>query len=147
LTDWQTNKFVCEMTELTLVSVNGTVSRVPVGFLGTCPSVDVHERLGRLGEGTYGVVYRARGPKGVVALKRMRADREADGVPLATIREVSLLTKIARHKRQENIVQVKGIAVGPALDAMYLELEYCEHDLARLMDHVKEPWTPPQGTA
>jgi cyclin-dependent kinase 10 len=133
------------MTDLKLVSVNGNVSHVPVGFVGTCQAVDAHERLGRLGEGTYGVVYRARGPKGVIALKRMRADREADGMPLATIREVSLLTKIAHQKKQDNIVQVKGVSVGPALDAMFLEMEYCEHDLARLMDHNKEPWTPPQG--
>ena len=41
------------------------------------------EKLNRVGEGTYGIVYRARDTrtKEIVALKKVRLDKEKDGLP------------------------------------------------------------------
>jgi cell division cycle 2-like len=49
---------------------------VPV--LAGCRSVDVYEKLNKIDEGTYGVVYRAREreTKRIVALKRLKIEKE-----------------------------------------------------------------------
>ncbi len=50
-------------------------------ILGATRSVSDFEKLNRVGEGTYGIVYRARDikTKEVVALKKIRMDREKEG--------------------------------------------------------------------
>lgn len=62
-----------------------------------------YQKLEKLGEGTYGVVYKARErtTNVLVALKKMRLDGEDEGVPSTAIREISLL----RELRQGNIVR------------------------------------------
>ncbi|KAJ2866402.1 Cyclin-dependent kinase 10, partial [Coemansia asiatica] len=61
------------------------------GFLGSCTDVNEYKKIGRIGEGTYGIVYRARhkNSNSVVALKRMRVsmDGETRGLPLSSFRE------------------------------------------------------------
>ncbi|XP_070941241.1 cyclin-dependent kinase 10 isoform X3 [Macaca nemestrina] len=51
------------------------------GLLGRCRSVKEFEKLNRIGEGTYGIVYRARDTQTdeIVALKKVRMDKEKDG--------------------------------------------------------------------
>ena len=58
-------------------------------------NVSEFEKMNRVGEGTYGVVYRARDTKTgeIVALKRVRMDREKDGMPVSGLREVHVLLK------------------------------------------------------
>ena len=50
-------------------------------ILGQCRSVSEFEKLNRVGEGTYGIVYRARDTKTkeVVALKKIRMESEKEG--------------------------------------------------------------------
>lgn len=50
-------------------------------ILGGCRSVGDFEKLNRIGEGTYGIVYRARDlkTKEVVALKKIRMETEKEG--------------------------------------------------------------------
>lgn len=54
---------------------------IPRDYLGTCRSVNEFEKLNRVGEGTYGIVYRARDVKSkeVVALKKIRMENEKEG--------------------------------------------------------------------
>ena len=56
-----------------------------------------------LGEGTYGVVYKARdiNTNTVVALKKIRLEAEDEGVPSTAIREISLLKEL----KDENVVR------------------------------------------
>lgn len=64
---------------------------------------DTYQKLEKIGEGTYGVVYKARDKNSgdIVALKKIRLESEEEGVPSTAIREVSLLKEL----QHENIVR------------------------------------------
>ncbi|KAG0368731.1 Cyclin-dependent kinase 10 [Gamsiella multidivaricata] len=127
---------------LNLLSITGRMGSLTPHkpFFGNSRIVDDFEKLNKVGEGTYGVVYRARDKKTeeVVALKRIRMERENDGLPISSLREIKLL-KTLRH---DNIVLVKDVVVGSDLDQIFLVMEYCEQDMAALMDNFKKPYTP-----
>ena len=57
----------------------------------------------KIGEGTYGVVYKAkdRVNETIIALKRIRLEAEDEGIPSTAIREISLLKEL----RHPNIVR------------------------------------------
>jgi cyclin-dependent kinase 10 len=57
-------------------------------FLTASRDVDDYEKLNRVGEGSYGVVYMARNRKTnkTVALKRIRIDGAKDGLPISGLR-------------------------------------------------------------
>ncbi|KAF9204186.1 Cyclin-dependent kinase 10 [Podila verticillata] len=124
---------------LSITGRMGTLNREKA-FFGTSRIVDDFEKLNKVGEGTYGVVYKAKDKKtgDIVALKRIRMERESDGLPISSLREIKLL-KTLRH---ENVVLVKEVAVGRDLDQIFLVMEYCEQDMAALMDNIKKPYAP-----
>lgn len=66
-------------------------------------ALDRYERQEKLGEGTYGIVYKCRDlvTGQVVALKKIRLEKEDDGVPSTAIREISLLKGL----RHPNVVE------------------------------------------
>lgn len=66
-------------------------------------TMDNFEKIEKIGEGTYGVVYKARNrtDDGIVALKRIRLEQEEEGVPSTAIREISLLKEL----KHDNIVR------------------------------------------
>ena len=55
-----------------------------------------------MGEGTYGVVYKALNTLTgeIVAIKKIRLEKEDDGVPSTAIREISLLKNLRRKKQK-----------------------------------------------
>ncbi|MCJ1346468.1 Cyclin-dependent kinase 10 [Peltigera leucophlebia] len=94
---------------------------------GQCMPISSFERLNHLGEGTYGVVYRARNKKSsqVVALKQVRISPEdrQNGIPITTLREISIL----RSLKHNNIINVSDVAVGETeMDEIYMVMEYAE---------------------
>jgi len=109
---------------------------------GRCRFVSEFEKLNRIGEGTYGIVYRARDTKTgeIVALKKMRMEREKDGIPVSGLREITILLACDH----ENIVPMKEIAVGRSLESMFLVMYYCEQDLASLLDNMQTPFSESQ---
>jgi len=69
--------------------------------------MDRYYKIEKIGEGTYGVVYKAKNKENgqSVALKRMRLDSEEEGVPCTAIREISLLKEL----KHENIVRLYDV--------------------------------------
>ncbi|XP_014661785.1 PREDICTED: cyclin-dependent kinase 11A-like isoform X2 [Priapulus caudatus] len=103
-----------------------------------CRSVEEFNCLNRIEEGTYGVVYRARDKKTeeIVALKRLKMEKEKEGFPITSLREINTLLK-AQHS---NIVTVREIVVGSNMDKIYIVMDYVEHDLKGLMESMKQPF-------
>ena len=64
-----------------------------------------YQKLERIGEGTYGIVYKAkdRVSEAIIALKRINLDAEDEGIPSTAIREISLLKEL----RHPNIVRYR----------------------------------------
>ncbi|KAG0167852.1 Cyclin-dependent kinase 10 [Apophysomyces sp. BC1034] len=123
-----------------LTSVRGIqVPYKETPFYGECRDVEDFQKLNRVGEGTYGVVYRVKDTKSsqIVALKKIRMERETDGMPISSLREISILKRM----RHPNIVNVTDVAVGPKLESIFLVMEYCEQDLGTLLDMVPTPYT------
>ncbi|XP_032237942.2 cyclin-dependent kinase 11A [Nematostella vectensis] len=104
-----------------------------------CRNVEEFQWLNRIEEGTYGVVYRAKEKASgeVVALKRLKMEKEKEGFPITSLREINTLLK-AQHP---NIVHVREIVVGSNMDRIYIVMDYVEHDLKTLMEHMTSPFT------
>jgi serine/threonine protein kinase len=79
-----------------------------------------YERMDKLGEGTYGIVYKSkdRDTNEIVALKKIRLEHADEGIPSTAIREIALLQEL----RHENIVRLKDIVHGE--NKLYLVFEY-----------------------
>lgn len=95
-------------------------------MLKSCTCKYVHP-----GEGTYGVVYKAKEKQtgSIVALKKIRLEQEEEGVPSTAIREISVL----RELRHPNIVRLKEI-IHEESTKLYLVFEFLEMDLKKYMD-------------
>lgn len=65
--------------------------------------MDKYIKLEKIGEGTYGTVYKAkdRDTSEIVALKKIKLESEDEGVPSTAIREISLLKEL----QHDNVVQ------------------------------------------
>ncbi|TKY47747.1 Cyclin-dependent kinase G-2 [Spatholobus suberectus] len=110
-----------------------------VNMLQGCRSVDEFERLNKIDEGTYGVVYRAKDKKTgkIVALKKVKMEKEKEGFPLTSLREINILLSF----HHPSIVDVKEVVVGSNLDSIFMVMEYMEHDLKGLMEAMKQPFS------
>ncbi|ERL88176.1 hypothetical protein D910_05564 [Dendroctonus ponderosae] len=128
-------------------------------ILGRCRFVSEFEKLNRIGEGTYGIVckFSLIHPRSdsscllsdrakdtisgqIVALKKVRMDQERDGIPISSLREIQVLLNC----KHENIVHLKEVVVGKSLESIFLAMEYCEQDLASLLDNMQAPFTESQ---
>lgn len=92
--------------------------------MGNCSHVDSFQKLNRIGEGTYGIVYRARHrtTNQIVALKRIRMEFTNEGLPISSLREIALLKGL----KHENIVSVFDVVVGNGIEDIFMLMEYCE---------------------
>ncbi|ENN76345.1 cyclin-dependent kinase 2 [Dendroctonus ponderosae] len=95
-------------------------------------------KLGKAGEGTYGVVYKAKnkltGKK--VALKKIKLQKFynkgcSEGVPSTAMREITLLKGV----RHSSIVELLDVMY--TTDKLYLVFEYLDLDLKKYMDFSK----------
>ncbi|KAI9591227.1 kinase-like domain-containing protein [Syncephalis fuscata] len=91
---------------------------------------DNYQKLEKIGEGTYGVVYKARelATGRVVALKKIRLDSEDEGVPSTAMREISVLKEL----KHSNIVQLLDIVHSDS--KLYLVFEFLDLDFKKYMD-------------
>ncbi|KAF9921327.1 hypothetical protein FBU30_008681 [Linnemannia zychae] len=106
--------------------------------LTQCRSVENYEKLNRISEGTYGVVYRAkdRVTGEIVALKKLKLDQEKNGFPITSLREIYTLL-LAKHP---HIVNVREIVVGDTLTQIFIVMDFIEHDLKELMSGMRAPF-------
>ncbi|KAF4494208.1 CMGC CDK CDC2 kinase [Fusarium agapanthi] len=91
-----------------------------------------YQKLEKIGEGTYGVVYKARDLANggrIVALKKIRLEAEDEGVPSTAIREISLL----KEMRDPNIVRLFNIVHADG-HKLYLVFEFLDLDLKKYME-------------
>ncbi|CAF3055352.1 unnamed protein product [Rotaria socialis] len=102
-------------------------------------NVDMYEILTKIGEGTYGEVFKARDKQtgDLCALKKVRLENEKEGFPITAVREIQIL----RQLTHENIVNLKEIVMDARSisdirndTSFYLVFEYCDHDLFGLLD-------------
>jgi serine/threonine protein kinase len=98
----------------------------------TTSTKDKYERTEKLGEGTYGVVYkgRDRNTGDVVAIKKIRISSRDDdeGIPQTALREIGLL----RALTHPNIVKLLDVEAEDS--KLNLVFEFCEKDLKKYMD-------------
>ncbi|ESR44172.1 protein kinase domain-containing protein [Citrus sinensis] len=89
-----------------------------------------YEKVEKIGEGTYGVVYKARNcvTNETIALKKIRLEQEDEGVPSTAIREISLL----KEMQHGNIVRLQDVVHSEK--KLYLVFEYLDLDLKKHMD-------------
>jgi len=101
-----------------------------------CRSVIEFSCLNRIEEGTYGVVYRARDKRTqeIVALKKLKMEKEKEGFPITSLREINTLL-ISQHP---NVVPVREIVVGNMLDQIYIVMDFLEHDMKSLMETMRK---------
>ncbi|CAA2959097.1 cell division control 2 homolog A-like [Olea europaea subsp. europaea] len=96
--------------------------------------MEQYEKVEKIGEGTYGVVYKARDRETneTIALKKIRLEHEDEGVPSTTIREISLL----KEMQHGNIVRLQDVVHSEK--RLYLVFEYLDLDLKKHMDSCPE---------
>lgn len=105
-----------------------------------CPDVNErYEHLSKVGAGTYGEVHKARSktdPNQLVALKKIKDERETEGFPITALREISILQQCDHP----NIVKLLDVVTAKATPgdgakkktATYLVFEYMNHELLGL---------------
>jgi serine/threonine protein kinase len=90
-------------------------------------------KISKIGEGTYGVVYKARDRETgeILALKKIRLDDEDEGVPGTAIREIALLKEVSKNKNIVTLLDVVYIK-----QRLYLAFEFLDYDLKKYIDSV-----------
>ncbi|KAL0304896.1 UNVERIFIED_CONTAM: Cell division control protein 2A, partial [Sesamum calycinum] len=96
--------------------------------------MEQYEKVEKIGEGTYGVVYkgRDRSTNETIALKKIRLEQEDEGVPSTAIREISLL----KEMQHGNIVRLQDVVHSEK--RLYLVFEYLDLDLKKHMETCPE---------
>lgn len=133
-------------TQAVKVSLEKTADGRP-RFHG-CSGIKNYEVLGKLGEGTFGEVYKARSimTGRVVALKKILMHNEKHGFPITALREIKLL-KMLSHP---NILKLEEMAVertkgeGRKKAITHMVTPYMDHDLSGLLENPAVHFTEPQ---
>jgi len=98
-----------------------------------------YKKLEKIGEGTYGVVYKAKDRKRnvLVALKKIRLESEDEGTPSTAVREVSILKQL----QHPNIVELYEVI--HTENSLTLVFEYLDQDLKNYLDACGEKGIDP----
>eukprot|EP01060_Flectonema_neradi_P003771 TRINITY_DN1244_c2_g1_i1.p1 TRINITY_DN1244_c2_g1~~TRINITY_DN1244_c2_g1_i1.p1 ORF type:complete len:414 (+),score=62.93 TRINITY_DN1244_c2_g1_i1:70-1242(+) len=93
-----------------------------------------YEKTAKIGEGTFGVVYKAKDllTGKTVAIKRIRSDHDEEGIPSSAVREMSALQELDHP----NVMKLLDVLLCPR---MYLVFEFMNCDLAKYLQDHAEP--------
>ncbi|KAJ6256659.1 hypothetical protein Dda_8524 [Drechslerella dactyloides] len=93
------------------------------------------DRVGLVGEGTYGQVFKAKNwvTGHLVALKRVRMTAEKDGFPITAAREIKILQSLAKGRDSDKIIHLLDNMVEQ--NGFYMIFEYMDHDLTGILHH------------
>ena len=110
-----------------------------IGAVSPTEISDRFQTMEVLGEGTYGVVYRAvdRGTGEIVALKKIRLDYSDDGIPQTALREVSILQEL----NHPNVVALRDV-ICVQDSKLFLVFEYVERDMKQVIERHLSALTP-----
>ncbi|XP_064395856.1 cyclin-dependent kinase 9-like isoform X1 [Halichondria panicea] len=102
-----------------------------------CPEIGKYERLAKVGQGTFGEVFKARNRKtnALVALKKVRMENETEGFPMTALREIRIL-QLLDHENIVSLIEIcrtKATPYNRERGSIYLVFEFCAHDLAGLL--------------
>uniref|UniRef100_A0AC35UB68 Protein kinase domain-containing protein n=1 Tax=Rhabditophanes sp. KR3021 TaxID=114890 RepID=A0AC35UB68_9BILA len=115
------------------------IAQLPVYYAGIygCRSIKEYTNLNKIQEGTFGIVYRSQcvRTEEIVAIKALKMEKENDGFPITSIREINMLLKCGSHP---NIVNVREIVVGDSMNEIFMVMEYVEHDVKFFLDNFKK---------
>ena len=129
---------VLKSEQLLLVTLHHTASHASTDVLlqaalhlqpWAVRGMEQYQKIEKVGEGTYGVVYKAQDSGGkVYALKTIRLEAEDEGIPSTAIREISLLKEL----QHPNIVRLCDVIHTER--KLTLVFEYLDQDLKKLLD-------------
>ena len=113
-----------------------------------CSSIKRYNIVSKLGEGTFGEVYKAVSLKTnrTVALKKILMHHEKEGFPITALREIKLL-KLLSHP---NILKLEEVVVerkkeeGNRRAILYMVTPYMDHDLSGLLENPAVRFSEPQ---
>jgi cell division cycle 2-like protein len=94
-------------------------------------SIDNFEHIGKIDEGAYGVVYKARDKETgeIVAIKKVKLGKEKEGFPITSIREINILMMLSH----ENIMKIKEVVFGNTQDKIFCVMEYADFELKSIL--------------
>ncbi|KFK36767.1 hypothetical protein AALP_AA4G167800 [Arabis alpina] len=114
--------------------------------------MEKYEKLEKVGEGTYGKVYKAmeKTTGKLVALKKTRLEMDEEGIPPTALREISLLQMLSQSIYivqllcVEHVLQSKdSISPSPTQKSnLYLVFEYLDTDLKKFIDTYRKGTNP-----
>ncbi|MCP9266462.1 Cyclin-dependent kinase 1 [Dirofilaria immitis] len=137
---------IAVMNDVTTISLSlfmwdnkleNTDLRKPIGLQkAVLPGLENFQQFEKIGEGAYGVVYKAieQRFKKPAAIKMIDLDEE-EGIPATTVREISLLHEL----QHPNIVSLNKVIFDE--HQIYLIFEFVEMDLRRYIDLIADDET------
>ncbi|KAL1139278.1 hypothetical protein AAG570_006264 [Ranatra chinensis] len=96
--------------------------------------MDNYIKVEKIGEGTYGVVFKGKNKKTgqLVAIKKIRMESDEEGIPSTAIREISLLKELVHP----NIVGLQEVLMEE--NRLYLIFEFLTMDLKKYLDQLDD---------
>ena len=81
-----------------VVNLNNIQLSIQMSF-GRKEDKDRFEKIEKVGEGTYGMVFKCKDHKrsDIVAIKKIKLENEDEGVPSTAMREISILKELQPH--------------------------------------------------